>query len=434
MKRLLSIILIICIVFSLSSGFAADPVAVEKITLDKTAATVAVKQAIGLKATISPKNATNKKIVWSSSDESIATVSNGKVVGVSEGTATITAATEDEKGASATAEITVIIPVKKITLSETKQFPLALWVPWRIAATIEPFNATVFDLEWTSSDESIAKVGQDGVVIGQAPGTARITASAKDGSKVKASVSVKVKKYDLVFQTKSTQSVKYYYGSGIFNIKGSVKTGCVKIPTLNEGMLVAIGTRTEEKSLAVTPVKPGEDVVTINVTGQRRFVYNVFVSPEMYTDSSASIQNAESQEAGEILCLDIPWGSTYNEAKEILKNQNKTIKPPGKRNDYIRALIHEDIFFADCIAYTAALNFTYSGETEKEITANSSFFKGDLYFDLDYSLDQLQLAVRRVYGLDQGKKAGESITWTKDDVVLKLTRKEKFNMLEFEKK
>ena len=48
-----------------------------------------------LSATITPEDATDKTITWSSSDEKVATVDAGKVTGVAEGTATITATTKD---------------------------------------------------------------------------------------------------------------------------------------------------------------------------------------------------------------------------------------------------------------------------------------------------------------------------------------------------
>jgi len=86
---------------------ADDPVAVESISLDKSSATVEAGKTVQLTATILPKNATNKNVTWSSNDKTIATVnSNGKVKGVAEGTAVITAKTED--GAkTAACEVTV---------------------------------------------------------------------------------------------------------------------------------------------------------------------------------------------------------------------------------------------------------------------------------------------------------------------------------------
>ena len=99
---LLSFVLLSCI------GCAyADEIKVEKITLDKDAVIVQVGKSENVKATLTPKKATNKNIEWSSSDENVATVSKGKIYGVAEGETVITAKAADGNGA--TAELKVIV-------------------------------------------------------------------------------------------------------------------------------------------------------------------------------------------------------------------------------------------------------------------------------------------------------------------------------------
>ena len=68
-----------------------DKVEVKSITLDQEMAEVEVGKGITLTAAVSPSNATDKTITWTSSDEAVATVKDGVVTGVSEGTVTITA-------------------------------------------------------------------------------------------------------------------------------------------------------------------------------------------------------------------------------------------------------------------------------------------------------------------------------------------------------
>lgn len=80
------------------------------MTLNKITATLAVGATETLSATVAPDDATDKSVKYSSSDETIATVTpvQGKVTGVKAGTATITVTTTN--GKTATCEITVTAP------------------------------------------------------------------------------------------------------------------------------------------------------------------------------------------------------------------------------------------------------------------------------------------------------------------------------------
>lgn len=78
------------------------------ITLNKASASIAVGANETLTATILPENATDKEVLWTSSDESKATVdSTGKVIGVAEGTVTITAKAHGDQTKTASCEVTV---------------------------------------------------------------------------------------------------------------------------------------------------------------------------------------------------------------------------------------------------------------------------------------------------------------------------------------
>ena len=85
----------------------SGPIAVTGLTLSPSSATVGVGSTKTLTATITPASATNKTVLWSSSDNSIATVSDGVVTGVAEGSATITATSDDNNSIYDTSSITV---------------------------------------------------------------------------------------------------------------------------------------------------------------------------------------------------------------------------------------------------------------------------------------------------------------------------------------
>ncbi|MCK9319828.1 Ig-like domain-containing protein, partial [Methanoculleus sp.] len=132
-----------------------------------------------LTATIAPVTATDKTLIWISSNEEVATVEGGVVTAVSGGTATITAITTDG-GFMAECEVTVSVPVTGITLDEEILTLQANGATGTLVATIAPITATNKNVTWTSSAETYATV-EDGVVTPLAIGGAIITATTEDG-------------------------------------------------------------------------------------------------------------------------------------------------------------------------------------------------------------------------------------------------------------
>ena len=91
---------------SATTTITVTPIAVTSVSLSSNSETIKVGKTVTLTPTISPSNATNKNVTWSSSNTNIATVSGGTVTGVAEGTATITVTTVD---GSKTATCTVVV-------------------------------------------------------------------------------------------------------------------------------------------------------------------------------------------------------------------------------------------------------------------------------------------------------------------------------------
>ena len=148
----------------------------------------------GLKATIRPASATDHTLVWSSADESIATVDEaGVITGVKAGETRITATARDGSGKSAAVKVTVVQPVEEIRLSQSSAM-IPLKGTLRLTATTLPADAKAGKITWTSSDDAVAVV-KNGTVIARKGGTAVITASCtrNDGSQVTASCTVEVR-------------------------------------------------------------------------------------------------------------------------------------------------------------------------------------------------------------------------------------------------
>ncbi len=87
----------------------SSAIAVTKLTLSESSAEVSVGKTLTLTCTIEPTNATNKELVWSTSNETIATVdAQGVVTGVKAGTVTITVASKSDPSVKATCTVTVV--------------------------------------------------------------------------------------------------------------------------------------------------------------------------------------------------------------------------------------------------------------------------------------------------------------------------------------
>lgn len=165
---------------------------VEGMTLDLTDVTVNVGSYKTLKANILPTNANNKKVTWVSSNEAIAKVNSaGKITPVAPGVCTITAISQDNPEVTAACVVTILQPVTKVVLSDsTLNFDVNTVA--QLYWSVEPYNASNQDVIFTSSDERIATVDQNGLVYGVKRGSATITVTAADGSKKKDTIKVNI--------------------------------------------------------------------------------------------------------------------------------------------------------------------------------------------------------------------------------------------------
>lgn len=162
---------------------------VTNISLSETQAELKINGTLQLTATLTPVNATNKTVAWSSSAEAIAEVTqDGHVTAKSAGEATITAATAN--GKQATCTITVKDAKLEITSITIEEATVDTGSSVKLKYTILPAEAANLPLTWSSSEPSIATV-ENGVVKGLKVGEVTITATAENGVKGTAKVTVK---------------------------------------------------------------------------------------------------------------------------------------------------------------------------------------------------------------------------------------------------
>lgn len=165
-------------------------VAVTGVSVSPTSTSIGVGGSATLTATISPSDATDKAVTWSSSKPSVATVSNGTVTALSAGETTITVTTHDG-GFTATCAVTVTAPIAVTGVSLNKpSTTIEAGQTETLTATVTPANASNKSVTWTTSDSDVATVA-GGVVTAKGAGTATITATTVDGG-FTATCSVKV--------------------------------------------------------------------------------------------------------------------------------------------------------------------------------------------------------------------------------------------------
>ena len=158
------------------------------IKLDVASKTVVKGETFTLTATVLPEDAANKSVTWTTSNENIASVAQGKVTAKAVGTATITATTAN--GKTATCTVTVKAPDATGIKLDVASKTVVKGETFTLTATVLPEDAANKSVTWTTSNENIASVAQ-GKVTAKAVGTATITATTANGKTATCTVTVK---------------------------------------------------------------------------------------------------------------------------------------------------------------------------------------------------------------------------------------------------
>ena len=223
---------------------------------------ISTGKSTGIKYTITPSNATNTDVIWSSSDTSIAKVdNNGIVTGVKDGTVSITAKVGDVEG---TTVVTIkSIDVSKISLS-TSNLTLIVGETSTLKTYVEPTLATNGAINWSSSDTKVVTVDKDGKIYAVKEGTVVIRATSASNPKVYADCSVTVSKIGVESFKLNKKQVLVTEGNTVKLSVSNINPGNATYPNVSY-MIADTSIATVNSKGVVTGVKPGKTTLTVTV-------------------------------------------------------------------------------------------------------------------------------------------------------------------------
>jgi uncharacterized protein YjdB len=247
-------------------------------------------------ATIQPANAANQAVTWSSNNTSVATVNNnGMVTAISAGNATITVTTV-EGNRTATCAVTVVaagsvdVPVTGVALAPPALNLTVGGATATLTSTVNPSNATNKNVNWSSSDTSVAIVN-NGVVTAVGAGNATITVSTQDGGKTASSA---------VTVTAPVTGVNLNLNTLSLNIGGTSTLIASVLPANATNRNITwssnnTGVATVNSNGVVTAVAAGNaTIIVTTVEGGRTATCTVTVNPAAVNFNSVTLDSFQS--------------------------------------------------------------------------------------------------------------------------------------------
>lgn len=182
MKHFLSILgIAIAMTACTPESLEPETIPVQAVELSCSTLSIHPGDKISLTATVIPTNATEKNLVWSSSDETVVTVSQvGEVSAVSIGTAVITVSCDGKKSECEVTVTLKYVPITAVTLDKS-DVSVLVGESFKLTATVVPDDATNKEVVWTSSNPKVATV-ENGLVTALSAGEAVITAAVGECS------------------------------------------------------------------------------------------------------------------------------------------------------------------------------------------------------------------------------------------------------------
>jgi len=200
-------------------------VPISQIAIIPSSVKLAVDETLNMEVQITPADATNKNISWSTTDASVVSVSpEGMLNAKGIGTAMIIASTQDGTNLSVTCNVEV--SEQKVLITSITIDPSAITgkvgEEYHLNALITPENASEKTVVWSSDNETVASIDGDGFVTLNAKGNALIKATATDGSDVYATCAVVVSDYSGIngIEIEPDAYVKVYNVQGALLFEG----------------------------------------------------------------------------------------------------------------------------------------------------------------------------------------------------------------------
>ena len=344
-----------------------------------------------LEVNVTPSEADNQKLKWTSLTPNIATVSeDGTLTGLKMGTAQVKAETTDGSNFSKTFDVQVLaLSVSSITLPT--DFSIIKTDNQKMEYTVLPKASDNQNLKWSSNKPSIASVDENtGVITAHKVGYASITATATDGSGVFASTTIQVtplkvsaisipEKLNVLWSTTETlvamatpelaDNKKLSWSSDDNNIATVTQTGVVK--GVNVGTTNITATATDGSGVSAT-CKVTVNPVTINLSTK---TVNLQKGSE-YVEQTATVlpENYEHK--------DVVWTTSGNGVTSVDKDGHITANKPGV--DTLRCSLSYDshiysecrvIVYEDNVVYVGGLYYLLKGTTDdtREATVTSIY-------------------------------------------------------------
>lgn len=301
MKKTIGIILALLLCTALLLPAFAE----SAVSITLSAVSLEVGTGGKVKLDVTTESTEKLKYTWESSDKKIASVDGkGTVSGVAEGEATITcsAVLGKEVAAKAECKVTVYTSVKTVkATAPVKGNLLFVGKPLQIETTIAPENATHRKLIWTSSDESVATVDENGVATGRQPGKVKITCETDQPNQAKAisaSIQFTVKQPVETIELDAAAVVLWEKDS-LEGLPDTAELNAKALPENADNLKVDWSTSdkgiAEVKNGKVTAKKAGGCTVTVTAAdggGTKAECDIIVLSPFTYKISAAELKDA----------------------------------------------------------------------------------------------------------------------------------------------